>query len=277
MSVWLKVTAILPSPPEDWSAWTELFERNGFPGTVQTDAPPTLSTYLIPGDEDSLQPLSELLISRGAIVETEEIQETNWAESWKQFFKPVEIGKRFLIRPSWEPAIELNGRLEIVLDPGQAFGTGDHPTTRMCLVALEQVNVESKTVADIGSGSGILSIGAKLLGAHSVCAVDLDPLSVESTIENASRNGVEISAFEGAGFEPLGDEHFDIVVSNIISAAVIALAPYAKDNVTVGGAWIVSGIIKDNWIDVESATNRFGFRTRKLFEEGEWVAAILDR
>lgn len=277
MRTWLKVTAHLPSPPEDWSPWIEVFSECGLEGTVQVDSPPSLSSYVAPGAEGSIVPLREALERRGARVETEDVVETDWAEAWKQFFKPVQIGEKFLIRPTWEPAIPLEGRHEIVLDPGQAFGTGDHPTTRMCLAALEQSPIEGVDVADIGCGSGILSIGAALLGAQRVCAVDVDPLSIESTRTNADRNGVKIEAYEGAGFEPLGEQMFQVVVSNIISAAIIAIAPEAAKRVEQGGVWIVSGIIRDNWPDVEKATMRNGFTTVNYMEEGEWVAASLVR
>lgn len=277
MNTWLKVTACLKETPEDWSRWTERFAEVGLDGTVQTDDPPTLSAYLPPGDESKLPALIAVLTGLGADVTTEDVEEVDWSESWRQFFKPMKIGKRIWLRPSWEEAETPQGRIEIVLDPGQAFGTGDHPTTRLCLELLESQVLEGMTVADIGCGSGILSIAAAKLGAARVDAVDVDAVSVQATHENAARNGVEIAAYEGMGFDPLGESVYDVVVSNIISAAVIGLANHAKEHVQEGGAWIVSGIIEPNWPDVYEHVTRSGFTVVEWRKEGDWVAATLLR
>ncbi|MBS1715889.1 MAG: 50S ribosomal protein L11 methyltransferase [Armatimonadetes bacterium] len=276
MSVWTKVTAVLTEEPEDWSVYAEVFERHGMPGTVQTDEPPTISAYLAPGTEDGFGPLRTELLERGAVrVDKESVMEEDWAESWKQFFKPRRIGP-FLVRPTWEePDPSLGGR-EIVLDPGQAFGTGDHPTTRMCLELMG--GLEGKDVADIGCGSGILSVAAVLSGARSVDSVDTDPVSVTATQENAARNGVSVRAHVGKGFDPLSaSSQYDTVLSNIISAALISLAPEAGRRVRPGGVWIVSGIIEANWEDVQAAAVRSGFSLESEKKEGEWVAAVFRR
>lgn len=271
------VKAELPAVPDDWSAWTYAFERHGLPGTVQTDAPPTLSAYVPPGEEGRVCELSERLREMGARVTTEQVEEVDWSESWKQFFKPMAIGERFWVRPTWENAECPAGRREIVLDPGEAFGTGEHPTTRMCLRLLEQCDLSGKAVADIGCGSGILSIGATLLGASRVDAVDVDAVSVEATLENAERNGVTVHALVGEGFAPLEGAVYDVVVCNIISAAVIALARDVTAHVVQGGVWIVSGIIGANWPDVLEEATRSGFVLTGRLEEGDWVAASLRR
>jgi len=276
MSVWTKVTAVLAEEPPDWSVWAEVFDRHGMPGTVQTDEPPTISAYLAPGAEAGFGPLAAELKDRGAVsVEKEPVPEEDWAESWKQFFKPRQIGA-FVVRPTWEgPDPDLRG-LEIVLDPGQAFGTGDHPTTRMCLESLHAL--AGQDVADIGCGSGILSIAASMCGARSVTAVDSDPVSVTATLDNCARNGVRVRALVGKGFDALDkDETFDTVLSTIISAALIALAPEAAKRVRPGGRWIVTGIIDANWADVSAAAQRCGFRLEREEREGEWVAAVFRR
>lgn len=279
MRVWTKVTAFLPSAPEDWSAWSFVFERNDLLGTLQTDDPPTMSAYLAPGQESGLEKLKSDLMEFGATkVEIEEVPEENWSESWKQFFKPRRIGGRFLIRPTWEEYEAEPGDLEIVLDPGQAFGTGDHPTTRGCLELLEAEELCGKTVADIGCGSGILSIAAAMLGATEVIGVDTDPISVEASIENAKRNRVEVEARVGKGFSVLDQgSTYDVVVSNIISAALIGIAPDAAAFVKPGGSWIVSGIIEANWADVQDAAEQVGFILDQKKQEGEWVSAKFSR
>ena len=275
MKTWLKVTALLPSEPEDWSVWAERFSRHGLDGTVQTDEPPTMSAYLPPGEEGELPALSLDLTASGARVETEEVEETDWSEAWKQFFKPLCVGAGLWIRPSWEDAEVPDGRTEIVLDPGQAFGTGDHPTTRLCLQLIERLELRGARFADVGCGSGVLAITVAKLGATEVHAVDVDGVSVAAARENAARNDVRIVVYEGVGFDPLPEGAYDAAVSNIISAAVIGLAPSASLRVARGGAWIVSGVIAPNWPDVLAAVTECGFRVEEKTEEGDWIAALL--
>ncbi len=277
MKAWTKVTASLPALPDDWSAWTHVFERHGLPGTVQTDDPPTLSAYLPPGESIGLQSLRRDLVDRGAVVTTEQVEEQDWAESWKQFFKPTHIGEHFVVRPTWEQYEKQPGEIVIDLDPGQAFGTGDHPTTRLCLEMLERMDLAGKSMADIGCGSGILSIAAMLLGASSADAVDVDKTSVEATIANAAQNDVEVSVYQGEGFAPLPPGSYDLVLSNIISAAVINLAPGAAQRTSEGAAWIVSGIIEPNWPDVKESVQAAGFHVERADKEGDWIAALLRR
>lgn len=281
--IWTKVTAVFAEEPEEWSNWVVVFENHGILGTVQTDDPPAMSAYLAPGAEDQFESLKQDLLTRGAFdVLCEDVPEETWAESWKQFFKPVRIGKKFVIRPTWEP-YELNSDdIEIVLDPGQAFGTGDHPTTRMCLELLERCREENWSpfhkVADIGCGSGILTIACKQLGAEEVVAVDTDPVSVEATVENCERNQVQSEVRVGKGFDPLPESaKFNIVVSNIISAALIALSPEASQRVLTNGIWIVSGIIDSNWDDVKTKAELVGFQLIEKRQEIEWVAAAFRR
>jgi ribosomal protein L11 methyltransferase len=272
---WLKVTAVLPGVPDDWSMWAERFSRFGLDGTLQTDEPPTMSAYVPPGDERLLPSLRADLETLGARVETEDVEEVDWSAAWRDFFKPVPVGERLWVRPTWDDSPVPEGRIEVVLDPGQAFGTGDHPTTRLCLEMLESACVAGLRVADIGCGSGILSVAAVKLGAESVDAVDNDSLSVDATRENAARNGVEVSVYEGTGFGPLPTGQYGVVVSNIISAAVIGLAHDAATRVESGGAWIVSGIIEPNWPDVFEAVESYGFAVESWKKEGDWVAATL--
>ncbi|MBS1709661.1 MAG: 50S ribosomal protein L11 methyltransferase [Armatimonadetes bacterium] len=275
MKAWTEVKAYLPGEPDDWSMWAEVFARHGVNGTVQTDTPPTISGYLAPGCESGLVPLKEELFSFGAMtVENRLVPEEDWAESWKQFFKPRRIGKHLVVRPSWEEFDSTPEDVVIVLDPGQAFGTGDHPTTRGCLEILEEVGATGLEIADIGCGSGVLSVAAMLLGAKSAVAVDVDPPSVEATQENAARNGVQVDARLGLGFDPLPpDATYDLVLSNIISAALIALAPEASRRVRPGGRWVVSGVIEANWPSVQEAAARHGFTLEKTFQENDWLAA----
>jgi len=277
MSTWTMVRAILPDTPDDWSAWTYTFERHDLIGTLQEDQPPALSAYVAPGNEHRISALREDLMQQGAVgVEETQVEEQDWAEAWKQFFKPRLIGRRILVRPTWELADVGPEDIEVVLDPGQAFGTGDHPTTRGCVVMLEKVVQHGDKVADIGCGSGILSIVAAKLGAGDVHAVDSDPVSVQATEENARINSVKVGAFTGLGFTPLpDDEVYNLVVSNIISSAIIQIASEASLHIMPGGHWIISGIIEANWPDVEKAVRAVGFDVVNKELELEWVTALL--
>lgn len=314
---WIEVRAKVPAS-DDLSAFVEIFRDQGIENTQEEPGPVLVGCFVdIDGVSDRIADLMTALYDAGAIeVESQPLEEQNWDEVWKRFFKPRRIGQRFVVRPTWEEFESHPSDLVIVLDPGLAFGTGDHPTTRMCLELLEGAGVAGKRVADVGCGSGILSIGACLLGAASVDAVDVDPESVEVSKENAKMNGVEFRAILGEGVRSLfeqesdaatrvaaqaewdQDEHplaqhvsagtpkasraeaqptFDLVVSNIISAVLIRMAPEVVSAVKPGGDWIVSGIIQTNWPDVQVAAEAVGFVLKEKLEEGDWVAARFER
>lgn len=279
MSAWIEVKAILANAPEDWAVWTEIFDRHGYSGTVQTDFPPTLSTYVAPGDEARITDLEAELKAFGALsVEQKLVHEEDWANAWKQYFKPRKVGKNWVIQPTWEDYEAQPGDQILLLDPGQAFGTGDHPTTRGCLELMEPLDFTNKAVADIGCGSGVLSVAAGKLGATDIVGVDIELPAVEASRENAERNHVEMEIFQGLGFTPLPEgKKYDVVLSNIISAALVKLAPEVADRLHENGIWIVSGIIKPNWPDVQTAADQAGFQVKQTVEEDDWVSALLVR
>lgn len=285
-TVWIEVRAVFSAPPEDWSPLADAFDRHGCPGSLVGEKPPAISGYLVsvPAAKAKVEELkTELLRLGAASVQTQEVPEENWAESWRKFFKPRRIGKRFVIRPTWEAFEAGPGDLEIVLDPGQAFGTGDHPTTRLCLELMEvafqggPLAGEARlpmTVLDLGSGSGILSIGAAKLGACNVLGVDIEAVSVEVARQNAEMNDVKAEFLCADGFtDPRLDGPFELVVSNIISATLIRLAPEVAQRQPSGGVWIVSGIIRQNWEDVQKAAARAGYQLNQERMEDDWVAA----
>jgi ribosomal protein L11 methyltransferase len=277
---WREVTAYFDQAPADWSPAIEAFRAHGCENTIQTDHPPSLGAAVVELDETDrlVQELSRDLIAAGASrIETRPLVEENWDEIWKQFFKPRRIGPRIVVRPTWESFESSPADIEVVLDPGQAFGTGDHPTTRLCLALMQQVECENARVADVGCGSGILAIAAKKLGASFVEGVDIEPLSVAVARENAKLNDVEIRFTEGRSIAALSPGPYDLILSNIISATLIGMAGAIAPNLTTNGRWIVSGILEANWPDVLAAARSAGLDVVEMRSEDDWVAAILGR
>lgn len=279
---WLEIRAELESEPEDWSIYAEAFERAGCPSSMQIDNPPAIIGHLEYVPEayevaEALKQALERLGVRRVLLST--VPDVDWANLWKQHFKPIRVGKRLVVCPSWEEYEAQDNDAVITLDPGQAFGTGDHATTKMCLELLE-MEFESRPprcVLDVGCGSGILAIAAKLLGAESVVACDIDPVSVEITKRNAAANGLTLQAMASSGFDDVPDGQWPLILSNIISATLIRLAPDGASRLSEGGTWIVSGVFKDNWPDVMLAMSKQGLGVEIMLAEGEWVAASLRR
>ena len=269
---WIEVKSRYESG-QDLSPFVDIYDQYGIENTLEEDAQLTGCLVDVEGSNIRIEELKMALTEAGALaVETRDLAEDNWEIAWRQFFKPRRIGNRFVVRPTWEEFESAGEDLVIVLDPGQAFGTGDHPTTRLCLELMEQVEIEGKQVVDIGCGSGILSVGACLLGAATVLAIDIDPIAVEVAKENRDLNGVKFEAFAGEGLNGLKGD-WDVAISNIISATLVRIARDVRDVLVDGGRWIVSGVISDHWPDVKMAAERAGFEFVEKREEDGWVAA----
>ena len=203
------------------------------------------------------------------------VDEEDWANNWKQYYKPVYIGKNIVIKPLWESIGPKDGQVVIELDPGMAFGTGTHETTRMCLEIMENTLKKGDTVLDIGTGSGILSIAAVKMGADFCCAVDIDPMAVKIVGENADINGVSEKITTVVG--NLADEvsgKYDLVVANIIADAIIALSPDVRQFMKNGAKYITSGIIKFRLDDVLETLKKCGFKVEEIKTDGDWAAVI---
>lgn len=197
------------------------------------------------------------------------VEEEDWANAWKAYFKPIRLGERLIVTPPWETPELKPDDVVVVIDPGMAFGTGSHPTTQLCLEALERRVKPGDRVADIGTGSGILSIAAVKLGAGLVEACDIDPLAVKITRENAVVNNVVFNCEETM---PQGE--FDIVVANILADVILGLRQELFDLLRPGGTLIASGIINTRGQDVADGLSAQGFTHEETHNSGEWVAVI---
>ncbi len=214
------------------------------------------------------------------------LHEEDWAHAWKRFYKPLRIGGRILLKPSWECVEAGPEDIVIELDPGMAFGTGLHPSTRLCIAALEEHVRPGDAVLDLGTGSGVLAIAAYKLGAASVLATDIDPIAVDVARENALRNGVPLDATPGvtvqAGSVPEGmANRFDVIVANILAEVLVKLFdgeysyPPLTEPLKPGGALILAGIIEERAETVIEAARRHGCTLIDRKQEGDWVALVV--
>ncbi|WP_144511136.1 50S ribosomal protein L11 methyltransferase [Bacillus sp. FJAT-22090] len=209
-------------------------------------------------------------------VTVQEVDEEDWATAWKKYYHPVKISNRFTIVPTWEEYERVNSdELIIELDPGMAFGTGTHPTTVMCLQALEKTVQPSFTLIDVGTGSGVLSIGAAKLGATSIHALDLDEVAVKSAKENIALNKVEdvVQVTHGNLLDNV-KEQADIVVANILAEIIMTFTNDAYSIVKDGGLFITSGIIATKKEDVRNSLLQAGFEIEEVMMMEDWVTII---
>ncbi len=211
----------------------------------------------------------------GALT-TRIVHEADWAEAWKAHFPVLRIGRRIVIKPTWLDHVAAPDDVVLDLDPGMAFGTGLHPTTRLCLVALEwiaeQGRLEGARVLDVGCGSGILSIAAAKLGARSVYSVDVDPIAIEATAANAERNGLSSVIRARVGSIPTESVPFDVVAANLISSVLIELAPELAAEMRRDGTMVASGIFVDRERDVRAEFTKVRLDIGTTWDEGDWVA-----
>ena len=248
----------------------------------ETAAPPTVAGYLPVDDrlegrleqlQDALAKLPEFgVVGAGTELTLRYVEEADWATAWKAYYKPMRIGRHLVVTPPWESPELGPDDLAIVVDPGMAFGTGSHPTTQLCLVALEEYVKPGMAVADVGTGSGILAIAAAKLGASVVNANDSDPLAVKIAVENAAVNGVTVAVAETLPPGP-----YAVVVANILADVIIGMADDLAQLTQPGGTLIASGIIDTRESDVRQAVQAAGFTSQDTRHQGEWVALIFAR
>ena len=209
--------------------------------------------------------------------------EEDWANNWKVYYKPFPIGERLLVRPSWEAVVNAEDRVVLSLDPGMAFGTGSHHTTRMCLEYLEKRVQGGDRILDLGCGSGILSIAGVLLGAQSALAVDIDPIAEKIAYENAQLNGVQRDRYsvhigdvltDHALRRFLGTQQYDIVMANIVASVILALLPIVPLLLRAGGTFITSGIIRERLDEVKDTILANGLAVEDVQIQEEWCAIL---
>ncbi len=264
-----------------------LQERDGDNVRVDTSRPAILRTFLAATDTDpgkldeirrglfhlnQIRPVGELIIRERA--------EEDWAHTWKEFYQPVRVGRKVVVRPPWRDYEEAAGDVVVILDPGMAFGTGTHPTTRLAMTGLEAAIRPGDTVLDVGTGSGVLAIAAARLGAASVDANDIEPVAVRSARENVERNelAVDVRIEEGtAGLVGPFPGPYTLVVANIIARVLIELADGIAGSVAEDGTLVLAGIIEGKEADVVSAYQELGFVVTNRDQIEDWVGMTLRR
>lgn len=246
---------------------------------------PTVVTTYVPATDDgearrqriaaSLDRLTVFNLAAIGPVQVRQVAEEDWAHCWKEFFPPLRFGARIVVKPSWREYARRPEDLVMEIDPGMAFGTGLHQTTAMCLERLETVVQSGMRVLDQGTGSGILSLAAILLGAEQVIAVDTSEVAVLAAQDNAERNGFggRITARQESRI-PREEGPYDLVVVNIIASVIIDLASEIRAALKPGGTLLCSGIIRDREEDVRVSLSKSGLHVAHREARDEWVALI---
>lgn len=243
---------------------------------IDRTAPVRVHAYASPHSPLTARDAAAWLAGVSATIELRSVREEDWAEAWKEHFHVQRIGRRIVIVPSWRAYDPRPGDAVVTLDPGMAFGTGQHETTRMCLEAIERHLVPGASVLDVGAGSGILSLAALKLGAAHAWALDIDPTCTRVTREHAAANGLRrrlhaaTGTLDGATPLPHAPPSFDLVVANIIARVIEALAPALVTSLSDDGVLIVSGIIEQHEAAVREGLARAGAPVIDAESQGPW-------
>jgi ribosomal protein L11 methyltransferase len=291
---WWEIQVLCDAALEETAIWR--FDNFGCRGaSSQSQGSSCLVTAYLPQQQAQLLDLSalSLLLKQDAlcmnlptpIVQWRIIDEEDWSSSWKTYWQPQEIGDRFLINPAWLPKPEKTNRIVMQLEPGVAFGTGDHATTQLCLEALEMrlsVDPQEVTIADIGCGSGILSVGALLLGAKKAYAVDTDSLAVKATHENVELNHLDPARLivdQGSvqKLVEMIDQPVDGLVCNILAEVIIDLIPQWTPLIKPSSWGILSGILLDQAKPVADTLEANGWIVAALWKRGDWCCLNVRR
>ena len=234
--------------------------------------------FYLADDDDGRAQLDTI---RAALPEraltTAAVQDSDWENNWRQYYEPIDVGDKLVVVPEWLDAPE-NGRVPLRLDPGLIFGTGSHPTTKMCLAALERYAAPGRSILDLGCGSGILAIGALLLGCDRAVGCDIDPKAPEIAEMNAGLNGIGPDRFRVFAGDVLTDAGmrralggpYEIVTANIVADVIIPLAAIVRPFLKPGGVFLTSGIIEGRQNEVRAALEQNGFAITNHRCEEEW-------
>ena len=227
-------------------------------------------------DGDGKQILKKIKAAYGGI-ETSFVEDSDWENNWREYYKPIPVGEKLVVVPEWEEIPE-GGRLPLRLDPGLIFGTGSHATTRMCLAALEKFSAPGVKVLDLGCGSGILGIGALILGCDSCFGVDVDPKAPEVVRSNAALNGFGPNRMQVCAGDIIADSSlqnylgggYQLVLANIVADVIIPLSALVRRFMAEGAVFICSGIIDSRCLETEAALKAKGFEILEHRREDEW-------
>ncbi|HHU70025.1 MAG TPA: 50S ribosomal protein L11 methyltransferase [Thermoanaerobacterales bacterium] len=274
---------------------TYILYEAGITGVVIEDSKECLSNEEIPEDraivkgylpldnnydnkiKDIVVSLNRLGQNNSGDIKLTEISEEDWAESWKKYYKPIKISEKIVIKPTWEEYQPKDKETIIKIDPGMAFGTGIHETTKMCIKALETIleGTIGNVVIDIGCGSGILSIVSAKLGASKVIGIDIDSAAVKVATENVKLNQVaeKVKIIKGNLLKGI-TEKGDIIVANITSDVISDFIPTVSANLKPDGLLVLSGIIKERSCEIKEVAVRNDLAVMEEYEEGEWVTLI---
>ncbi len=216
-------------------------------------------------------------------LETDGMTEQDWANNWRKYFHPMEIGEKIMIKPEWEELTEPTDRIVFNIEPGMSFGTGSHYTTQLCLETLEKSIKRGDKMLDLGCGSGILSIIALMLGADESVAVDVDPNAVDTAYQNAERNGIDKLRYTVISGDVVKDSgvkdvisrnKYNVVCANIVADVIIGLAPVVRQYMADGAVFITSGIIEDRVDDVTAALTENGFVITEINRRKDWASVV---
>ena len=233
--------------------------------------------FYLSDDADGRRQLDEITAALGCPVQTRSVRDADWENNWRQYYKPIEVGNRLIVVPEWEQC-DNDGRVPLRLDPGLMFGTGSHATTRMCLEALENFADAGKRVLDLGCGSGILGIGALVLGCGECVSVDIDPKAPDIVPENAALNGIGADRLTVYAGDIIGDASlrarlgagYDIVLANIVTDVIIPLSTKVRAFMAEDAVFITSGIIDGRETETETALRNAGFEILERKHMDEW-------